>query len=257
MKKGCAIVLILAACIAAAAFFFGPQLVETGLRFLYPKPYGELVAREAAEFGLEEHLVYAVIKTESGFDEDAESHADAHGLMQLTQPTFDWMAELHPPENGGRGHLRPRGQHPLRVRPAPAAAGPLRPSGGGPGRLQRGHGQRGRLAPGQRLLPGWGDPAHHPLPGDRRLRGESPAGLPHLPTAVPRRRNRLIFPCLPWYSKTGQTNRAYPLSSIGGIHYAKKTQDREDRRQGAGEKAPHRQDPRRCQGRRQRAGEGR
>ena len=47
MKKGCAIVLILAACIAAAAFFFGPQLVETGLRFLYPKPYGELVAREA------------------------------------------------------------------------------------------------------------------------------------------------------------------------------------------------------------------
>ena len=101
MKKGCAIVLILAACAVAAAFFFGPQLVETGLRFLYPKPYGELVAREAAEFGLEEHLVYAVIKTESGFDEDAQSHADAHGLMQLTQPTFDWMAELHPPENGG------------------------------------------------------------------------------------------------------------------------------------------------------------
>ena len=101
MKKGCAIVLILAACAAAVAFFFGPQLVETGLRFLYPKAYGELVAREAAEFGLEEHLVYAVIKTESGFDEDAQSHADAHGLMQLTQPTFDWMAELHPPENGG------------------------------------------------------------------------------------------------------------------------------------------------------------
>ena len=40
MKKGCAILLILAACIAAAAFFFGPQLVETGLRFLYPSPTG-------------------------------------------------------------------------------------------------------------------------------------------------------------------------------------------------------------------------
>lgn len=101
MRKGCLTGVILAALLAVAAVFFGPRLAEEALRLLYPRPYRDLVAREAGEFGLEEHLVYAVIKTESGFDENAQSHADAHGLMQLTQPTFDWMADLYPPENGG------------------------------------------------------------------------------------------------------------------------------------------------------------
>ena len=34
---------------------------------------------------------YGVIKTESNFNPDAVSAADARGLMQLTQPTFEWL----------------------------------------------------------------------------------------------------------------------------------------------------------------------
>ena len=45
-------------------------------------------------------MVYAIIKTESGFDPQARSHADAMGLMQLTQETFDWILSLYPTEDG-------------------------------------------------------------------------------------------------------------------------------------------------------------
>ncbi len=32
-----------------------------------------------------------MINTESGFDKDAVSEADAYGLMQITEITFDWI----------------------------------------------------------------------------------------------------------------------------------------------------------------------
>lgn len=80
---------------------FGPRLAGWAMRQLYPRQYSQLVAREAEEFGLEEELVYAVIKAESGFQRDAHSRAGAMGLMQLTEPTFQWMAGEYPPENGG------------------------------------------------------------------------------------------------------------------------------------------------------------
>ncbi|MDE6837075.1 MAG: lytic transglycosylase domain-containing protein, partial [Acutalibacter sp.] len=92
--------LILAAVILTAALA-GPALSGFALRWLYPRHFTEVVSREAEEFGLEEELVYAVIRAESGFDQQASSRAQAKGLMQLTEPTFQWMAEEYPPENGG------------------------------------------------------------------------------------------------------------------------------------------------------------
>ena len=88
------------AAVAVVVVLFGPRLLEGGLRLLYPQRYTELVEREAAEFDLEPNLVYAIIKTESGFDPQARSHADAMGLMQLTQETFDWILSLYPTEDG-------------------------------------------------------------------------------------------------------------------------------------------------------------
>lgn len=87
--------------VLAAGVIFGPPLAGWAARLLYPRPYEELVQREAAEFGLEENLLYAVMKSESGFDEKAESRAGACGLMQMTPATFRWIAEQSPPENGG------------------------------------------------------------------------------------------------------------------------------------------------------------
>ena len=100
MKRGCLTLAVLAVAVAVVVVLFGPRLLEGGLRLLYPQRYTELVEREAAEFDLEPNLVYAIIKTESGFDPQARSHADAMGLMQLTQETFDWILSLYPTEDG-------------------------------------------------------------------------------------------------------------------------------------------------------------
>lgn len=63
------------------------------LGVLYPQKYQEYVTQYAGEYGVEEALVYAVIKTESGFREEVESHAGAVGLMQLMPETFFWLQE--------------------------------------------------------------------------------------------------------------------------------------------------------------------
>lgn len=73
MKKGCLVALVLAIFLAAGAVLFGPRLVEAGMKFLYPQRYADLVEREAAQFELDPDLVYAIIKTESGFDSQAVS----------------------------------------------------------------------------------------------------------------------------------------------------------------------------------------
>lgn len=60
-------------------------------RAAYPLGYRETVEQEAAENGLEPALVYAVIRSESGFSSSAQSPVDARGLMQLTPDTFQWV----------------------------------------------------------------------------------------------------------------------------------------------------------------------
>jgi len=53
----------------------------------YPRPYTELVRDQAKKNALPASWVYAVMREESAFDPDAESPADAYGLMQLILPT--------------------------------------------------------------------------------------------------------------------------------------------------------------------------
>lgn len=70
--------------------------------------YTEFVEKYSAEYGVEPELVYAVIKTESSFNPDAVSDADAVGLTQITPETFEWIktklgeennnSSLHNPE---------------------------------------------------------------------------------------------------------------------------------------------------------------
>lgn len=64
---------------------------ERMLKSVYPRLYGEIVAAEAAENGLDENLVFAVIRQESSFQPDAVSSAGAVGLMQLMPDTFEWL----------------------------------------------------------------------------------------------------------------------------------------------------------------------
>ncbi len=54
----------------------------------HPLPYRETVMAYSLEYEVPEPLIYAVIKTESGFDPLAESSVGARGLMQMMEPTF-------------------------------------------------------------------------------------------------------------------------------------------------------------------------
>ena len=108
MKKGCLTLAVLAVALAAAVALAGPRLADGVMKLLYPRSYGELVEGEAAEFQLDPDLVYAVVRTESGFDPQARSSADAMGLMQLTEGTFQWIASLYPPEDPSAGVYDPQ-----------------------------------------------------------------------------------------------------------------------------------------------------
>ena len=56
----------------------------------YPIKYGEIVAEQSRLTNIPESLLFSIIRTESGFDPNAQSHASARGLMQITQDTFEW-----------------------------------------------------------------------------------------------------------------------------------------------------------------------
>ena len=53
----------------------------------YPRGYKDLVSSYAKKYGVDELLVYSVIREESRFQKDVVSPADAVGLMQLIPPT--------------------------------------------------------------------------------------------------------------------------------------------------------------------------
>lgn len=57
------------------------------LELLYPRPWGELVSKYAAEYGLPEYLLYALIRSESFFQHQVVSGAGAVGLTQLMPAT--------------------------------------------------------------------------------------------------------------------------------------------------------------------------
>ena len=56
-----------------------------------PLGYETTVNRYSAEYGIDPEIIYAVIKTESGFNATAVSKAGAMGLMQIMPDTFEWL----------------------------------------------------------------------------------------------------------------------------------------------------------------------
>jgi soluble lytic murein transglycosylase len=59
----------------------------------FPYKYQEYVNKYSDQYNLDPLFVLAVIKTESKFDEDAKSHKNAVGLMQITVATGEWAAK--------------------------------------------------------------------------------------------------------------------------------------------------------------------
>ena len=95
---GFLVVFVLLIFVGVMVFFFVSDTNYKGTKgkvykMFYQQQYGEQVHKYATEFGVEEPLVFAVIRTESGFRPEVESSAGALGLMQLMPSTFDWLQE--------------------------------------------------------------------------------------------------------------------------------------------------------------------
>ena len=94
-KKKVKLVVFFSVCavLIALILIFGKSIFENlrlqYLYFSYPQKYSEEIEALSKKYELDENLVYAVVKTESGFNERAESELGARGLMQIMKPTFE------------------------------------------------------------------------------------------------------------------------------------------------------------------------
>lgn len=57
------------------------------MKAIYPLKYTEYVEKYAKKYDIDPYMVYAIIKAESNFDENAKSTTDAIGLMQIMEET--------------------------------------------------------------------------------------------------------------------------------------------------------------------------
>lgn len=69
-------------------FAVGPAI----LRSMFPTPHLGFVEKYARDNRIKATMVYAVIKAESGFRSSVVSPKGAVGLMQITEPTGEWIA---------------------------------------------------------------------------------------------------------------------------------------------------------------------
>ena len=60
---------------------------------IYKLEYSEYVKKYAKEYDVDKYLIFAIIKAESNFDQDAVSHREAKGLMQLMYSTAEDIAK--------------------------------------------------------------------------------------------------------------------------------------------------------------------
>ena len=60
---------------------------------LFPIKHENSIQKYCDMYGVDTHLILALIKAESNFKDDAVSHANATGLMQLTKETFAFFEE--------------------------------------------------------------------------------------------------------------------------------------------------------------------
>lgn len=75
-------------CIAVLVLLPGVNRMQQAA---YPQKYSDYVTYYADKYQIDPMILYAVIRTESGFDPQAQSGVDARGLMQITEETFDWI----------------------------------------------------------------------------------------------------------------------------------------------------------------------
>lgn len=88
-------IFILLLAIIAVIIIFSKNLYEyferQYLLFNHPVEYEDYVKEYSKEYGVDEYLIYSIIKTESSFNPEAVSAVNARGLMQLMEDSYDWV----------------------------------------------------------------------------------------------------------------------------------------------------------------------
>ena len=87
-KKHIIIALVTIVIIVLGAIGINKQMIK----ILYKRDFSEHVSKYALEYGLDEDLLYAIIKAESNFNPEAVSTSNAQGLMQLMYSTAEEVA---------------------------------------------------------------------------------------------------------------------------------------------------------------------
>ena len=80
--------LLRASKVAEDPFTLPPEL----LSILYPRPYHAMVQKYTRDFGVDEAMLYGLMRQESMFRELAVSKSGAKGLMQIMPRTGEWLA---------------------------------------------------------------------------------------------------------------------------------------------------------------------
>ncbi len=93
------VILFLSLSVVAGAAFSLRCANDSITRNTYPLKYQTEIQTACEKYGVDQTLIYGVIKTESDFDPNAKSAAGAIGLMQLMPETFTWMQTMYKDEN--------------------------------------------------------------------------------------------------------------------------------------------------------------
>ena len=73
--------------ISRSANIDGIQISRKAFELLYPQNFSDYIKESAKEFEVDDHLMFALIRTESFFEPAIQSHAGAIGLTQLMETT--------------------------------------------------------------------------------------------------------------------------------------------------------------------------
>lgn len=73
--------------VARTANLDGVQISRAAFELLYPRNFLPEISAAAREFGVDDYLMFALIRTESFFEPRVQSHAGAIGLTQLMETT--------------------------------------------------------------------------------------------------------------------------------------------------------------------------
>ncbi|MEG0878432.1 MAG: lytic transglycosylase domain-containing protein [Oscillospiraceae bacterium] len=89
---------LIVAIVLAIAILVAQMAYNYFIKISYPQKYADTVNKYSDMYNVDTNLIFAIIRTESGFKADAKSGAGAIGLMQMTEETFDWIKKKIAPE---------------------------------------------------------------------------------------------------------------------------------------------------------------